>query len=665
MKKGLLFTLAIGTTLGVTAQNARKYNPNGKMVKNHSSVKIGNDVSTQASGYAPTKGIVNSPLVASVEIDLGNAPNAYGSIGGSRCNLWADPVLNAVAFTHRFMGLTGALTGQSGFLAVDVSTDGGLTFNNDLGPVYSAAGLFTNGIQDSSAGRYPHGLIVNSSPTNTNPANAHISYFMAIRDNSNPAGAADWGGIGFGTAKLDGTMPNQTTTHSGKGPGKTGVFTYIPEDFFATRQGVTWGVSESRPNLAGTNTYNDTILVWKNTVATGAPVYSLTKIAHPVIRDGARGVIGSTKIAFDATGQKGWIATLSTIKDSAYFNKADSSTSIILFKTVDGGNTWSAPIAVIPATFQNVKDSLPQLDTTKAEVGVYGCSFDLDLVVDKYGNPHMQTGVGVSVKADQDGPKPTYNSWSFASGNFAQFAFYSTDGGVSFKAHMLDRPKTFRGCFGDCAGSDKADEDNRGQISISWDGQTIYHTWFDTDTLTAGVSDNSAPNAHTKFLYLTSSTETWSVAKNITPIGAPGNAAIVQGNVSYYLLGTTPATYTVPISFSKLSNNSVIDPVAFSYLGGLNFFTSLKTSREITISSTITPNPTSGVSNLNYSLTENGTVVAELYNVIGEKLAVLANENQVAGAHNLNINLSNYNNGLYIVRMNVNGVSTAIKVVKN
>lgn len=671
MKKGLLLTLAIGTTLGATAQNTRMVNRNAKMDK-APTTKIGHDVSNPLIGRAPIKGIVNSPLMVSSTVALGDAPNAYGSAGGARTNLWADPSINAVAYTHRILGTTGAANGRSGFVAFDISTNGGANWTTNQ-IAYHALGLFVK--QDSSTARYPLGLISNPAG-NTNPANASYSYFVPTRDNSNPAGAGDWGGMGYGTAMLDGTMANQANSFSGFGAGATGATSYLPEDLFVTRQGTTWATSLSYDGTSGSYKFNDTLLIWKNSVVTGVPNYTLKKLPIRVLKDGTRGVIQSPHIAFDETGMIGWISFLGALPDSVNLSKADSSSYIVLLKSTDGGSTWGTPKTVIPATFSQVKDSLPSLNSANGEIGVYGTSFDMDLVVDKFGNPHVQTGVGVSVKGDVNGPNPSYNSFSFASGNAGEFAFYSTDGGVTFKAKYLARLATLRGDFGPSGAT--ISEDNRPAISVSWDGLTIIHTWFDTDTVAASLpaGQNLAPDVHSLGLKLNPACEIWgSKQQNLTPVGKAGAGEVIQGNVSYYLLpGVTPGTYNVPVSYSQLAAGG--DPagaVQFQYLHNLEYYdVALLNACQVGIkdvtniaSVTLAPNPTTGLTVLSYNLTANTIITAEIYNILGEKLAVIANENQVAGKHDLNIDLSKYNNGLYVVRMNVNGVNTTVKIVKN
>jgi hypothetical protein len=72
------------------------------------------------------------------------------------------------------------------------------------------------------------------------------------------------------------------------------------------------------------------------------------------------------------------------------------------------------------------------------------------------------------------------------------------------------------------------------------------------------------------------------------------------------------------------------------------------------INAGIFPNPLTETSTLSYNLTQNAKTTVCIYNLLGEKIAVLLDEEQQAGAHNLILNkneLIKRNTGIYLVEL--------------
>ncbi len=66
----------------------------------------------------------------------------------------------------------------------------------------------------------------------------------------------------------------------------------------------------------------------------------------------------------------------------------------------------------------------------------------------------------------------------------------------------------------------------------------------------------------------------------------------------------------------------------------------------------VTPNPISNVSTVNYSLTENSDVTVSLYDVTGKLINVLYDANQTAGTYNLPLNVKGkVKQGVYFLKM--------------
>ena len=75
------------------------------------------------------------------------------------------------------------------------------------------------------------------------------------------------------------------------------------------------------------------------------------------------------------------------------------------------------------------------------------------------------------------------------------------------------------------------------------------------------------------------------------------------------------------------------------------------------------PNPTTGVIILNTNLPENQEVNIAVYNTMGQEVAAVQNGKVSNGQYS--IDLTNQSNGIYYVKMNLNGNIITKKVVLN
>ena len=73
------------------------------------------------------------------------------------------------------------------------------------------------------------------------------------------------------------------------------------------------------------------------------------------------------------------------------------------------------------------------------------------------------------------------------------------------------------------------------------------------------------------------------------------------------------------------------------------------------------PNPFDRTTNLSYTLTTSGLVKLKVFDMVGQELEILVNENQPAGNYNLSFTPANISSGLLILRLWVNGESVAVK----
>ncbi|NQV03439.1 MAG: T9SS type A sorting domain-containing protein [Bacteroidia bacterium] len=79
---------------------------------------------------------------------------------------------------------------------------------------------------------------------------------------------------------------------------------------------------------------------------------------------------------------------------------------------------------------------------------------------------------------------------------------------------------------------------------------------------------------------------------------------------------------------------------------------------------TISPNPFSGVVTLQFSIKENGLTTIDLYQASGIRIQRLLKETKMPGTYNLDVDLSDLQPGIYLVRMMTGDDLKVKKVVK-
>ncbi|HRI47701.1 MAG TPA: FG-GAP-like repeat-containing protein [Ignavibacteriaceae bacterium] len=75
------------------------------------------------------------------------------------------------------------------------------------------------------------------------------------------------------------------------------------------------------------------------------------------------------------------------------------------------------------------------------------------------------------------------------------------------------------------------------------------------------------------------------------------------------------------------------------------------------------PNPFNPITKIEYYIPENGLVTLNVYDILGNLVAELANGTQVKGSHSVNFNASSLASGTYLYRLNYNGKSVSKKLL--
>lgn len=651
MKKQLLMITAVAVTLTVSAQNRKMYTgPSAKRpVKN-----VVEPVSQGAAKASTPSGKKAGGNSVNAVVQLSMGPNALGTGFGAKTAVWADPSINAIAFTHRNTGVFPS----SGDINVDYSTDGGATWTLNQN-VYLSSGAPAT---PPSIARYPNGAIYNP-VGNTVASNAYAAFTGPTRDGSNPsAGGGDWGGFGYGSTQLmagAGQTQNEITTDAANG-----YYRHYPDGFMVCKTGEAYALTEAIDWSASATTGN--FILDKGAWGTGG--YNYTSSLIPIPSDPNVGV-ADYDIAFADNGLTGYIVAL-TNDDVAL--RVDSVLYPVVYKTLDGGTTWTGPIRI------DLYNNDAGIDSLGAGSGVaITTGFEVDATVDGNGNLHFICCVAASAGGF---------SIATAPGFMVMSDIFTTDGGTSWYAVNVGSPQTFRGTFGDGSTVNVTiEDDQRPQISRSYDGTKVMLTWFDTDPNNFAGLGNTYPDAWSAGIDFTSNLKTASANRTAS---SSANAQCMMGNVSYYLMDnagtlTAPFTYQVisgstatgeplntggPVEYYYSSDDFVTpadftlpaNAIPLNVLQGINDVQTIKAS-----SIALTPNPANGSTKLSYLLNSSSDVSIKVVNLIGATVTSLVQPAQTAGLHEVQLNLTDLKAGVYFVNVSAKGsVSTSKLIIK-
>ncbi|MBI2270784.1 MAG: T9SS type A sorting domain-containing protein [Bacteroidetes bacterium] len=663
MKNQLLLVSAIGIASLAVAQSA--YNPDKYTLKLNqhpeiifSEVQSGPIVKNNKKKTNP----VDQTKAVSI-IDLGQAGNAFGTGFGGKTFLWADPNLNAITFSHRSEPvLTGDLS--HGFLRYDYSVDGGTNWFVDQGAAYISNNTTTPPFANA---RYPQGVYF-SPAGNTNADSGYFAYFAPTLASTNGSSASGgWGGHCHGSMQVSGNMFNRQKE-------ETSSRFLIPDGFTLTKTGVTYNTDAASNQAASpVVSYTDTIIISKGiwNTTTRDFDYTVSYLRAPVSKDNKNtpDYAGEHRIAFADDGQTGYITL---IGHSSYVSEPDSIYHLIVYKTTDGGTTWSSPINV---SMDGVKPLLPNAVPFKPNKFTTG--FEMDAVVDKNDNlhvvmpvsPEMNTGYSISTKA----------------GTWGIFDIYTTDGGTSWKGKLLGMPQTLVGTFGVSAAdatNPTIAEYNRCQASRTLAGDKLFFSWFDTDTINYAPLDQNHANMHPNAFVIGYDVTTNKWTNEVSTASTIAADVITFGCASYYVFGNT-GTYTFPLVYVELTGDETKTglPVLFHYLNGftlkdadftvtdnsvpLNLLISVNDIKEnhgMSVSQNY-PNPFNSNTSFKLTLDKNASVTVEVFNTIGQKVTGIDAKTYSAGEHTITINGNDLTPGVYFYTVRANDASVTQRMM--
>jgi Secretion system C-terminal sorting domain len=632
MKKQLLLAATIAVSISAVAQN--------RMISDRAVAPLKAwQVAEPTTSFAPQGLVQKNGVNPSMLGLIGTGPNALGMGFGAKTQVWTDPILNTIIVAHRNdVGVNG---GSSGDIRLDISTDGGATFAIDQ-LFYDVAG--TAGFP----ARYPQAAIYNPAG-NTTPTNAFGALACPSLDASNGV-AGGFGGYVFPSLKLDLTTPGLSTLTTDL---VAGIALVVPNDMMIAKTGEMYMIAPSTDQLID---YLDNMIFTKGIWDGGTNKYNYTHtlIPAPVELNAAGAkILADHRMAFGDGGQIGYFVL---IGHDSYIFSPDSTYYPIVYKTTDGGSTWAGPTRI---DLGNMFAAL----NGGVDGDVISTAFEADVTVDVNNNLHIAVDVafggGFSIAT--------------AAGDHAICDIYTTDGGTTWYGQAMGQPQTFRGSYGD-ATTQVIAEDNRPQISRSWDGTKVFVSWSDTDTSSFPGVGNTYPDVYVRGFD--------PAAITVSPVvnNSGGTAENMMAVASYYALTCGGSDYTVPCAAQIISGATptgeplnTLSQVQYKYYADgcvtdasyaaaapiLLEPTSVSDLTTITASTiNVMPNPTSDVATISYLVSSATDVKVNIVNILGDVVASYNEGTQTTGVHQIKVDVSKYAAGVYTVNF-VTGKETA------
>ncbi|MCF8365749.1 MAG: T9SS type A sorting domain-containing protein [Bacteroidales bacterium] len=677
MKKNFMILLAVmlGVALAAQSQNLKpgvrtSKAPMVKLLGNepHNAAAIGKDMKINKPHMQKSTDVVSV-------ISIGTSANAFGyGYGGGQKNLVnynAD--LNVVTNFHR-MG--GALDpgGYSGDLGYDISIDGGITWTTMV-ECYVATEN-SGGQYYTDAARYPnHGLY--NPAGNTDPTESYVTFFAPNLDASNePDG---FGGYSYGRAKVGDV--DDTTKHLKASRPAESIFQYTPDGYCISGLGDVWVVDVSQDMTSGGTSANyGGFLIVNHGMWDEAEmdfVYEEILIEHDMLSSLTLPAFQDVEFAPD--GLTGYILTLSD--DGTVEISANQSYYPIIWRTEDGGQTWTDPLPVALAGAEGigaVQDYLTDEEIAELfEAPVpdrdeiaFTTAFDCDLSVDKFGNPHIAVVCGVT----GSDPYSIVSDIAESTGNYftAMFLLSSMDKGEegSWIGYELGRPMSFRGTF-----DTDFDEDNRIQISRDPAGEKMFVSWLDTDTSVA--ADNTAPDIWARGVDVVTHTITvdengYDKPVNVT-FGSEATFSAYFFAQSNEVIVGEGGTFTIPYVYENMTPNDPNQPVQFKYIQDFSFgeedFVIAGLNDELTSTpnetkvSQVFPNPAGSNVHFYLNLQKETILQLKLLNLMGQETHEIPDALMFPGSNTVDLNISSLTPGIYFLLVTAEQETITRKII--
>jgi len=555
---------------------------------------------------------------------LGAAGNSYTGIGPNRHRVAANNATNSIVHIHRAT----TSTGGTGKYRIDVSSNAGSTFTNDV-LIYDnlASGTIGNG-------RYPQVVIHNPSG-NTNPANAFAAGLGALTDGSTTNG---WKGYGMCAAKFDGTMQSEMASAN----------SYLIAQSLHEANGVYWAADFKTKN----DDTEDTLVVWKGTWNTSMNRIDWT--LNNKLKMGAtmnstpEATVQDICIAFSPDGMTGYIM----VRGDLAATHPSNTCAPILWKSTDGGTTWSLiNYDMGNMNIPNVTANLPVAPNRATPVNFF---YAADITVDNTGKFHI---IGAVAGAAGDGVTPDSTFYLYPNASLYLVHVWGSNAS-NVQSRMIDSLQAYSFPVGT---STTVEDDCRAQISRTEDGTKVFFVWAD---------DHDATGKPDIWMQaLNPGTNMYTPIKAVTNGTARANDA-EQLSISPTVLGNT-GCYEVPMVIGKPLTDAGSE-TTYTYIDDAQvcdaeFTLSTVANNVANATEPATfqayPNPATESVNFTYTLSNKANTELSVFALDGRLVSTITKGNQGAGTYTYTFNRAELPAGVYMARFVVDGKVNHTKVV--
>lgn len=632
---------------------------------------------------------------------IGGSMNIYGVLSSQSKPLNFNDNLNAVSFVHRKGGsYVAAPADNSGAQVARITTNWGATWDSTC--------YWSN---NTNLARYPQGGIYNPQG-NTNISNAYIVGMGPVTDGTS------WVGNWYGSKQLGpGNYNNMASATPGAQQYIPNTAPFAPGlakhdfprvSFSSTDDGKVRTLGNryyGYDNGAGAPIDFRGAAIIKGSFNAGVFTWtSDTIIPNAITRtNGTKQMWDQPIMAWNESGTTGYVIFIGAAATATGSNKGWQP---IVYKTSNSGASWASipGIDFNDPSMAAVKAPIQTPNASTVEVPFFKIDEGYDATVDISGKLHIISTVVGSASTHNDSLEYTYQfgvekySWNHTPGQRPYLYDFVSDGSGPWALYTIDSLATEgAGASTSAPGytdnpwdadpsnaNEKVTSDSRCQIGRTPDGQFIIFSWAESDTaFTNGQKKwNTLPNIKARAMIAggtpTLSTTEVNVTKPTPAVpGFTSNSNVSNRAMFHYqsatalyqtCIGTAGASsvqikvpFTVSNSnpYSQLTENKHWYSTTTLDFLGLTICTGFNQSLAYNVGSVeVYPNPANSNATVAIDLKEEGNVVVNIYNTIGQ-LVQTANTSGKLGMNKLEINVDGLSKGIYMVNVKVgNTVST-------